>query len=114
MARLENDLQGGEERKISTPAIYGTGEMAGLTRAFAWEKSSLGPIEQWHELLVTTVSTLLSCKTPMFLYWDDDLSQFYNDAYRPSLGSDKYPGALGQRGRDCLPLYARRRVASRE
>lgn len=38
----------------------------------------------------------------MFLWWGPDLIQFYNDAYRPSLGQDgKHPTALGQRGVDC-------------
>ncbi|HXU27256.1 MAG TPA: hypothetical protein VN698_08485 [Bacteroidia bacterium] len=30
--------------------------------------------------------------------------QFYNDAYRPSLGNDgKHPKALGQKGKECWP-----------
>jgi len=38
----------------------------------------------------------------MFLWWGPDLIQFYNDAYRPSLGAEgKHPTALGQRGEDC-------------
>lgn len=63
----------------------------------------MGPIEQWPELLITTVNTLLGSRQPMFLWWGEDLIQFYNDAYRPSLGADKHPGALGQRGRECWP-----------
>ena len=40
----------------------------------------------------------------MFLWWGDDLIQFYNDAYRPSLGNaGKHPYALGQPGKDCWP-----------
>ncbi|OGX82081.1 hypothetical protein BEN49_02695 [Hymenobacter coccineus] len=40
----------------------------------------------------------------MFLWWGADLVQFYNDAYRPSLGhAGKHPAALGQRGADCWP-----------
>ena len=37
----------------------------------------------------------------MFLWWGDDLIQFYNDAYRPSIREDKHPHALGQPGRQC-------------
>ena len=37
----------------------------------------------------------------MFLWWGDDLIQFYNDAYRPSIREDKHPHALGQPGREC-------------
>jgi PAS domain S-box-containing protein len=39
----------------------------------------------------------------MFLWWGRDLVQFYNDAYRPSLGADKHPLALGQNGIECWP-----------
>jgi signal transduction histidine kinase len=35
----------------------------------------------------------------MFLFWGPDLIQFYNDAYRPSLGDGgRHPAALGMRG----------------
>jgi PAS domain S-box-containing protein len=38
----------------------------------------------------------------MFLWWGPELIQFYNDAYRPSLGNPgKHSKALGQRGEDC-------------
>ena len=36
----------------------------------------------------------------MFLWWGRDLIQFYNDGYRPSLGDDRHPSALGARGRE--------------
>jgi signal transduction histidine kinase len=39
----------------------------------------------------------------MFLWWGKELTQFYNDGYRPSIGSDKHPKALGQPGRQCWP-----------
>jgi hypothetical protein len=37
----------------------------------------------------------------MSLWWGPELIQFYNDAYLPSIGRGKHPGAMGQRGRDC-------------
>ncbi|MGE3267268.1 MAG: ATP-binding protein [Chloroflexota bacterium] len=36
----------------------------------------------------------------MFLWWGAELVQFYNDGYRPSLGVDRHPQALGARGRE--------------
>jgi PAS domain S-box-containing protein len=83
--------------------IFGSGEMADLTRAFDWASTPVGPIEEWQDTLVTTVNLLLGNRHPMFLWWGDELIQFYNDGYRPSLGSDKHPKALGQHGRDCWP-----------
>ncbi len=77
--------------------------MADRTRAFPWSETPLGPVEQWPDTLLITVNMLLASLHPMFLWWGDELIQFYNDAYRPSLGSDKHPSALGGRGRDCWP-----------
>jgi PAS domain S-box-containing protein len=75
--------------------------MADLVRAFDWSATSLGPIDFWNESLVTSVNILLASRHPLFLWWSEDLIQFYNDAYRPSLGRGKHPAALGQRGQDC-------------
>ena len=77
--------------------------MADLVRAFAWSRTSVGPIEDWSDTLLTTVNLLLASRHPMFLWWGPDLIQFYNDGYRPSLRSDKHPSALGQPGLDCWP-----------
>ncbi len=81
--------------------IFGSGEMADLTRAFPWGDTSVGPIDQWPETLLITVNTILNSRHPMFLWWGGDLIQFYNDAYRPSIREDKHPSALGQLGREC-------------
>ncbi|MDB5016909.1 MAG: hypothetical protein JWQ84_1741 [Mucilaginibacter sp.] len=84
--------------------LQGEGEMAKLTREFDWSQTALGAPESWSQSLLTTVSIILNSKFPMFLWWGDDLIQFYNDAYRPSLGNNgKHPGALGQRGEECWP-----------
>ncbi len=37
----------------------------------------------------------------MFIWWGPELIQFYNDAYRQTMGPERHPSALGQRGRDC-------------
>ncbi len=81
--------------------IFGTGEMADLTRAYDWSMTSVGPVVQWPEALITTVNTILGSRHPMFLWWGEEHIQFYNDAYRPSIREDKHPSALGQRGKEC-------------
>ncbi|WP_028979292.1 sensor histidine kinase [Sporocytophaga myxococcoides] len=82
--------------------LSGEGEMVSLIRKFDWSKTSVGPIEQWPQSLKTMVSMILSSKFPMFIWWGEDLIQFYNDAYRPSLGNNgKHPLALGQKGKNC-------------
>ncbi|MDQ3232721.1 MAG: PAS domain-containing protein, partial [Pseudobdellovibrionaceae bacterium] len=37
----------------------------------------------------------------MFIWWGPNLIQFYNDAYRNTMGPERHPSALGQTGREC-------------
>ncbi len=92
-------------KKIIIPAFLNDGgEMGQLIRHKDWSKTTLGDPENWPQSLRTTLSILLNSKFPMFIWWGQDLIQFYNDAYRPSLGNDgKHPKALGQTGEDCWP-----------
>jgi PAS domain S-box-containing protein len=84
--------------------LKGGGEMGALTRTYDWSGTPMGSPETWPQSLRTTVALLLSSRFPMFLWWGDELIQFYNDAYRPSLGTDgKHPTALGQCGEACWP-----------
>lgn len=86
------------------PFLRGGGEMGKLTREYDWSKTAIGSPDQWPQSLSTTVGILLNSRFPMFLWWGDELIQFYNDAYRPSMGNDgKHPAALGQRGEECWP-----------
>ncbi|WP_138504472.1 PAS domain-containing protein [Spirosoma lacussanchae] len=88
----------------SYPFLTGGGDMGTLTRSYDWSKTEIGSPDQWPQSLRTTVSILLASRFPMFLFWGPSLIQFYNDAYRPSLGNDgKHPTALGQRGEECWP-----------
>ncbi|WP_437293047.1 ATP-binding protein [Sorangium sp. So ce426] len=82
-------------------ALAGGGEMGALIRSIDWSQTALGPVEAWPESLRTALSILLSSEHPMFLWWGRELIQFYNDAYRPILGSKKHPAAMGQAGREC-------------
>ncbi len=84
--------------------LSGGGEMGELTRNYDWSKTSLGSPEHWSQSLRLTVSMILNSKFPMFIWWGEDLIQFYNDAYRVSLGEDgKHPLALGQKAQECWP-----------
>src|SRR5450759_2262200 len=49
----------------------------------------------------TAVRILLNTNHPMFIWWGPQLIQFYNDAYRQTMGPERHPSALGQRGREC-------------
>jgi len=90
------------KQKKSFFFLQGGGEMGERTRKYDWSQTPVGTPGQWPQSLRTTVSNLLRSKFPMFLWWGDEMIQFYNDAYRPSMGNEgKHPAALGQKGPDC-------------
>ena len=97
----------GAESVMSKPLhsfLQGGGEMGERTRQFNWAESSLGTPEKWPRSLQNVVSILLNSRFPMFLFWGNELTCFYNDAYRPSLGDNgKHPFALGQPGAEVWP-----------
>ncbi|MCE3278561.1 MAG: rcsC [Bacteroidetes bacterium] len=93
-----------EITKTKHQFLQGGGEMGELTREYDWANTPIGEPDKWPQSLRTTVAMILNSKFPMFLWWGEDLIQFYNDAYRPSLGNEgKHPTALGQKGKDCWP-----------
>ena len=75
--------------------------MGALTRAYDWTKTPLGPPDGWPQSLKTAVRLLLTSQHPMFIWWGPELIQFYNDAYRQTMGPERHPSALGQCGYDC-------------
>ena len=77
------------------------GEMGALMRGFDWIGTALGGPEDWPQSLKAVVRVLLTTKHPMFIWWGPDLIQFYNDAYRETMGPERHPTALGQPGRLC-------------
>ncbi len=87
--------------QTSPDFLAGGGEMGALTRAHDWSATSLGPPGQWPQSLRTAVRLMLNTRHPMFIFWGPELLQFYNDAYRATMGPERHPAALGQRGQDC-------------
>jgi signal transduction histidine kinase len=79
----------------------GESEMSARCRAFDWSSTSLGPVEKWSRSLRTIASTMLGSRHPMFLWWGPDLTQIYNDGYKPSFGTTgRDVAALGAKGRE--------------
>lgn len=74
--------------------FIGGGEMGARIRAHDWAATPLGPVERWPQSLRTAISVMLNSKFPTYMAWGPELTSFYNDAYRPLLGSK--PEALGR------------------
>jgi two-component sensor histidine kinase len=81
--------------------LAGGGEMGERFRAYDWQNSEIGTPDTWPQSLRVTVRLMLNTGHPMFIWWGPNLIQFYNDAYRQTMGPERHPSALGQRGRDC-------------
>lgn len=81
--------------------VAGGGEMGERIRAYDWAATPLGPPQGWPQTLKTVIRLMLSTQHPMFMWWGPQLIQFYNDAYSRSIGPERHPSALGQRGPDC-------------
>lgn len=69
--------------------------MGALMRSIDWSASAVGPVEGWPQSLRTALSILLETGFPMYIAWGPRFTQFYNDGYRPILGSTKHPAAMG-------------------
>jgi hypothetical protein len=89
-------VPGLQENRFSQIAklIHGTGEMAGLIRAFDWAGTPLGPITSWSETLVATVNLMLHSPFPTILSWGPEMVFLYNDPAIPTLAG-KHPHAVG-------------------
>ncbi|MGF9759235.1 GAF domain-containing protein [Microvirga sp. 0TCS3.31] len=70
------------------------GAMGERIRHFDWSSTLIGAIETWPHSLRTAVSMMLHSKFPTFMVWGPELTAFYNDAYKPILGTK--PEALGR------------------
>ncbi len=74
--------------------------MAALIRQRDWSRTKLGPIEEWPQSLRTSISICLASRFPIVLYWGEEYTVLYNDAYSAILGS-KHPWALGTGCSEC-------------
>ncbi len=88
-------------RKEALDFFAGGGELGALMRAYDWTTTPLGVPGRWPQSLRTAIRIMLTTQHPMFIWWGPDLIQFYNDAYRLTMGPERHPSALGQRGREC-------------
>jgi signal transduction histidine kinase len=87
-------MQTRERESYGAAGLFtGPGEMAARCREYDWSATALGPIEAWSRSLRTMSAAVLASRNPMLLFWGPDLIQFYNDAFRPSLGAADVPGA---------------------
>jgi PAS domain S-box-containing protein len=83
--------------------LRGGGEMGHLTRSHDWSQRPIGMPDQWPRALQISLGNILYSGFPMFLFWGEDLTCFYNDAFRPSLGQEGKHPAVGKSGKEVWP-----------
>ena len=74
--------------------LQSSSDMAEQVRLHDWASTPLGPLEQWPDVLKTTVALCFASSFPQAIVWGPALTMLYNDAFIPILG-DK-PHALGR------------------
>ncbi|RUQ46586.1 hybrid sensor histidine kinase/response regulator, partial [Corynebacterium pseudodiphtheriticum] len=74
--------------------LQSSSDMAEQVRRHDWANTPLGPLEQWPDVLKTTVALCFASSFPQAIVWGPSLTTLYNDAFVPILG-DK-PFALGR------------------
>ncbi|MEX5541186.1 ATP-binding protein [Pseudomonas poae] len=74
--------------------LQGSSGMAERVRQHDWTSTPLGPLDQWPDVLKTTVALCFASSFPQAIIWGPRLITLYNDAFAPILG--KKPEALGR------------------
>ncbi|MFQ4141598.1 PAS domain-containing protein [Chlorogloeopsis sp. ULAP02] len=88
-----------QPQAIAAEIFVGDSEMALLMRLHDWTQTPLGSVEHWPQSLKIAVNICLNSRFPMVIWWGEELTLLYNDAWQPILGN-KHPQALGKPGQE--------------
>ncbi|NEU07876.1 PAS domain-containing sensor histidine kinase [Flavihumibacter sp. R14] len=80
--------------------LEGGGEIGSLIRSIDWTKTTLGAPVNWPAALKQTVSMMFTTAFPVLICWGKEYTQLYNDSFRPILGKNKHPQAMGLSARE--------------
>ena len=94
--------QARNRESAATDWLIASGEMGRLIRSKDWSNTPVGPPEGWPQSLKAALGIMLHSRYQMFVWWGEELTYFYNDAYIPVLGK-RHPWALGQSPRKVWP-----------
>lgn len=79
-------------------------ELKQLLGSKDWNEHPLGPYEGWPVTLRTALGLMMESRFPKMIFWGEPMYCFYNDAFRPSLGSHgKHPSTFGMAYKDAYP-----------
>jgi len=100
----QTDISNAMASQVQRPedCLAGGGLMGELMRSTDWGRTVFGPIHDWPQSLRTAISIMLESRFPMVVAWGREFRFFYNDGYKPILGT-KHPMALGTPGEVIFP-----------
>lgn len=90
-------MSAGEKQISEYPFLQNRGEIGELILNHHWAITCLGDMNKWSAGLKINLNNILNSAFPMFLFWGDDLVCFYNEAFRPSLGTEGKHPAIGKK-----------------
>jgi len=73
-----------------------------FARSIDWAKTPLGPIEDWTFDLRAMCNLIMGSPHPAAMYWGEDLTAIYNEAYI-LLAGQKHPSLMGQSYKTAWP-----------
>ena len=83
--------------------LAGGGATGAYLRSVDWQRTAVGLPETWPQALRTTVRLILNTNHPMYIFWGEVGTCFYNEAMSQSLGPEQHPSTLGQEAKDVWP-----------
>lgn len=60
-----------------------------------WASTPLGPMSSWSAEFRSLVNLVMRNPHPCTLFWGEELTMLYNDAYRIEVAGNKHPGLMG-------------------
>ena len=80
--------------------LAGGGPTGAYLRTVDWQRTRVGVPENWSQALRTTVRLIMNTNHPMYIFWGETGTCFYNQAYSQSIGPERHPSSLGREARD--------------
>ncbi len=77
-----------------------------VVNSFDWSSTPLGPTSSWPALLHQSFSQILVDSRPIAIYWGNELTTLYNEAFSRKLCGSRHAGLLGRPVDDVWPNFS--------
>jgi hypothetical protein len=66
-----------------------------FARSIDWAATSLGPMSSWSPAFCEVANLIMRNPHPAALFWGEELTMFYNEAYKNEVAGNKHPELMG-------------------